>query len=104
LLGCTFDGVVKSIVFKKEVLARKPTARRVACESALGPYFLGRLISDPQMEEGKSGLQKVVLHYEGTSAEIYLLGAHVTSFKTKDGVERLFLSEVYPFVCIYLQN
>ena len=47
------------------------------------------------MEEGKSGLQKVVLHYEGASAEIYLQGAHVTSFKTKDGLERLFLSEVY---------
>lgn len=42
---------------------------------------------------GNNGLPKVTLHTpDGARAEVYLHGAHLTSWKTADGVERLFLS------------
>lgn len=45
-----------------------------------------------------AGLPKVVLHTpDGASAEIYLHGAQVTSWKASDGKERLFLSRCSPF-------
>jgi glucose-6-phosphate 1-epimerase len=46
------------------------------------------------LEEGINGLPKVRLESPGgASAEIYLHGAHVTSWKTPDGIERLYLSK-----------
>lgn len=43
--------------------------------------------------EGVNGLPKVLLtHPSGTSAEVYMNGAHVTSWKTPSGEELLFLS------------
>ncbi len=42
---------------------------------------------------GIHGLPKVQLHTaDGASAEIYLHGAHLTSWRTADGMERLYLS------------
>ncbi len=48
----------------------------------------------PQVVEGEGGLPKVVLDaHDGASAEVYLLGAHATSWRPAvDRVERLFLS------------
>lgn len=43
--------------------------------------------------EGNGGLPKVVLsHASGSSAEVYLHGAHITSWKTLSGEELFFLS------------
>ncbi len=43
--------------------------------------------------EGINGMSKVAIHSScGSSAEIYLQGAHLTSWKTAEGVERFFLS------------
>lgn len=51
--------------------------------------ILGRVC----VKTGCGGLPKVVLaHASGAAAEVYLLGAHVASWKTADGKERLFLS------------
>jgi len=48
--------------------------------------------------EGNGGLRKVVLrHACGSSAEIYLHGAHVTSWRDASGAERLFLSSASAF-------
>lgn len=42
---------------------------------------------------GIHGLPKVLIQSaDGASAEVYLHGAHLTSWKTPDGVERLFMS------------
>ncbi|KAL6076111.1 putative glucose-6-phosphate 1-epimerase [Balamuthia mandrillaris] len=50
------------------------------------------------MQEGEGGSSKVVLaHPSGASAEIYLQGAHVTSFKDHKGRESLFLSSKTQF-------
>jgi glucose-6-phosphate 1-epimerase len=47
---------------------------------------------------GINDLPKLQLHSaDGASAEIYLHGAHLTSWKTSDGVERLFLSPLSEF-------
>ena len=47
---------------------------------------------------GVNGMPRVVLsHPSGSSAEIYLNGAHVTSWKPAAGAERLFLSEAATF-------
>lgn len=47
---------------------------------------------------GVNGMPRVVLsHPSGSSAEIYLNGAHVTSWKPAGGAERLFLSEAATF-------
>jgi len=46
-----------------------------------------------RVENGKNGLPKVVLEAAaGNRAELYLQGAHITSWRSR-GVERLFLSE-----------
>jgi len=43
--------------------------------------------------EGVNGLRKILLtHPSGASVEVYMNGAHVTSWKTPPGVELLFLS------------
>ena len=42
--------------------------------------------------EGEGGLPKVVLTHPGGRAEVYLHGAHVTSWRSASGAERLFLS------------
>ncbi|MCL6630744.1 MAG: hypothetical protein K6U00_14210, partial [Armatimonadetes bacterium] len=43
--------------------------------------------------EGVNGLRKILLdHPSGASAEVYMNGAHVTSWKTPSGEELLFLS------------
>jgi glucose-6-phosphate 1-epimerase len=48
----------------------------------------------PSIEPGINGLPKIrIQSADGASAEIYLHGAHVTSWKTPDGVERLYLSK-----------
>jgi glucose-6-phosphate 1-epimerase len=45
------------------------------------------------VEEGVNGFPKVKITLEsGTSAEIYLYGAHLTSFKTETGKELIFMS------------
>ena len=42
---------------------------------------------------GNGGLEKVILKHEsGVSAEVYLWGATLTSYKTADGIERIFVS------------
>jgi glucose-6-phosphate 1-epimerase len=47
---------------------------------------------------GRNDLPKIVItHPSGSSAEVYLHGAQVTSWKTSDEVERLFLSEAARF-------
>lgn len=47
---------------------------------------------------GVNGMPRVVLsHPSGSSAEIYLNGAHVTSWKPAGGAERLFVSEAATF-------
>ena len=47
---------------------------------------------------GHDGQPKILLRSaDGASAEVYLHGAHVTSWKTADGEERLFLSEKSEF-------
>jgi glucose-6-phosphate 1-epimerase len=44
-------------------------------------------------EEGKGGLPCVSLHHTNdSSAQIYLLGATVTSYKTSNGYEVIFVS------------
>ncbi|HET6763618.1 MAG TPA: D-hexose-6-phosphate mutarotase [Longimicrobiaceae bacterium] len=54
--------------------------------------------SDSATVEGNGGLRKVVLrHACGSSAEIYLHGAHVTSWRDASGTERLFLSSASAF-------
>ena len=46
------------------------------------------------IESGNGGLDKIVLsHPSGSSTEIYLLGAHVASWRNKQGEEQLFLSK-----------
>ncbi|MFW5840593.1 MAG: hypothetical protein ACOCZE_08440, partial [Planctomycetota bacterium] len=45
-----------------------------------------------EIETGRGGLAKLVLTGPGGSAEIYLHGAHVTSFVPADGDEMLWLS------------
>ncbi|PWA69894.1 aldose 1-/Glucose-6-phosphate 1-epimerase, Galactose mutarotase-like domain protein [Artemisia annua] len=46
-----------------------------------------------EVVKGVNGLDKVVLRQvNGTSAEVYLYGAHVTSWKNEQGEELLFLS------------
>lgn len=46
-----------------------------------------------QFTLGQGNLPKALLRSKsGSTAELYLYGAHVTSWKTPDGVERLFLS------------
>ncbi|KAI3496215.1 hypothetical protein L1887_38570 [Cichorium endivia] len=48
--------------------------------------------------DGINGLQKVVLHqYHGSSVEVYLYGGHVTSWKTEQGEELLFMSSKATF-------
>jgi glucose-6-phosphate 1-epimerase len=48
--------------------------------------------------QGNGDLQKVIIaHPSGATAEVYLLGAHVTSFKTRNGNEILFLSSKATF-------
>ena len=45
-------------------------------------------------EPGRGGLPRVVLRADdGGRAEVYLHGAHVTSWTTPDGREQLYLSE-----------
>jgi glucose-6-phosphate 1-epimerase len=47
----------------------------------------------PSVEPGEGGLGRIILrHASGSRAEVYLHGAHVTSWRSADGVERLFLS------------
>lgn len=47
-----------------------------------------------QSENGKDNFRKVTLAApDGAQAELYLYGAHVTSWRPADGEERLFLSE-----------
>jgi glucose-6-phosphate 1-epimerase len=47
----------------------------------------------PGTEAGEGGLPKVVLrHAGGSTADVYLHGAHVTSWRDAAGAERLFLS------------
>ncbi|CAN5647559.1 D-hexose-6-phosphate mutarotase [soil metagenome] len=49
--------------------------------------------------EGRGGMPKVVLrHPSGAAAELYLYGAHLTSWRSADGEELLFLSEQAVFV------
>ncbi|KAJ4744981.1 Galactose mutarotase-like superfamily protein [Rhynchospora pubera] len=45
-----------------------------------------------EREGGMNGLEKLVLREGGWSAEVYLYGAHVTSWKSSQGEELLFLS------------
>nr|XP_043622197.1 putative glucose-6-phosphate 1-epimerase [Erigeron canadensis] len=46
-----------------------------------------------EISKGINGLEKVILREpHGSSAEVYLYGAHVTSWKNKQGEELLFLS------------
>jgi glucose-6-phosphate 1-epimerase len=48
--------------------------------------------------DGSNGLPKLMLsHPAGSRAEVYLQGAHVTSWIPDDGVERLFLSRAARF-------
>lgn len=50
------------------------------------------------LSAGRGGLPKVTLRTpDAASAEIYLHGAQVTSWKAADGKERLFLSDLSPF-------
>lgn len=57
---------------------------------------MGRAEKDEQgggTISGRNGLPKVAIHSaDGALAEIHLHGAHLTSWKTPDGLERLFLS------------
>ncbi|KAJ4802017.1 Galactose mutarotase-like superfamily protein [Rhynchospora pubera] len=45
-----------------------------------------------EREGGMNGLEKLVLREGGWSAEVYLYGGHVTSWKSSQGEELLFLS------------
>lgn len=46
------------------------------------------------LTEGRNGMPKVLLrHVSGATAELYLHGAHLTSWQTAQGEELLFLSE-----------
>ncbi len=47
--------------------------------------------------EGNGGLPKIVIETEWSTAEIYLLGAHVTQFQIKGESPLLFLSELSDF-------
>src|SRR5215207_7277060 len=50
------------------------------------------------LTQGQGNLPKLDLKSpDGASAEIYCYGGHVTSWKTPDGVERLFLSQTAEF-------
>jgi glucose-6-phosphate 1-epimerase len=53
---------------------------------------------DTATVEGSGGLRKVVLRHPcGSSADVYLHGAHVTSWRDPSGAERLFLSSASNF-------
>ena len=53
---------------------------------------------DRHIANGKGGLPVATLsHPSGVSCEVVVAGAHVTSWKTKDGVERLFVSSASKF-------
>lgn len=56
------------------------------------------LVNRVERDRGAGGMERVVLaHPSGSRAEVYLHGAHVTSWRTADGVERLFLSQAARF-------
>ncbi|KAJ6414564.1 hypothetical protein OIU84_003542 [Salix udensis] len=53
--------------------------------------------------KGINGLDKIILReVRGCSAEVYLFGGHVTSWKNEHGEELLFVSnKVHPVAVIY---
>lgn len=57
------------------------------------PNVSGRAMATSGPSKGQGGLDTVVLrHVSGASAEIYLFGATLCSYKTSDGAERIFVS------------
>ena len=59
---------------------------------------MSRLAGNVNIGLGKGELPVATLtHESGATAEVYILGAHVTSWKTSDGVERLFVSSASAF-------
>ena len=51
-----------------------------------------------ELDHGVHGMERLVLaHPSGSRAEVYLHGGHVVSWRTADGVERLFLSRAARF-------
>jgi len=58
-----------------------------------GSATLASAVPDGVLVEGEGGMQKVVIkHASGASAEVYLFGGTLTSWKTADGKERIFVS------------
>lgn len=50
------------------------------------------------LAEGNARMPKIVMaHCSGSSAEMYLHGAHITSWKDSSGVEKLFMSNLSDF-------
>ncbi|KAM0005229.1 putative aldose 1-/Glucose-6-phosphate 1-epimerase, galactose mutarotase-like domain superfamily [Helianthus debilis subsp. tardiflorus] len=50
-----------------------------------------------EVTKGINGLEKVILRQtHGSSVEVYLYGAHVTSWKNEQGQELIFLSSKVP--------
>jgi len=45
-----------------------------------------------QLTKGTGDLEKVVLNHKGASAEVYLWGATLTSYKPASGKENIFVS------------
>ena len=58
-----------------------------------GPPLAGNI----QVSLGRGTPAALMTHPSGASCEVVLAGAHVTSWKTKDGVERLFVSSASEF-------
>ncbi|PWA54107.1 hypothetical protein CTI12_AA326890 [Artemisia annua] len=57
-----------------------------------------------EITKGINGLEKVILREtHGSSVEVYLYGAHVTSWKNEHNEEMLFVSSKY-FVCIFIDT
>lgn len=55
-------------------------------------------MSKAEEVEGNGGFKKVVLQREsGASCEVYVYAAHITSWKTDEGTERLYLSSATEF-------
>lgn len=50
------------------------------------------------VDESRNGLEKVVIKEpKGSSAEIFLHGAHLTSWKSSSGQEQIFVSDLAVF-------
>jgi glucose-6-phosphate 1-epimerase len=64
----------------------------VACLSVADRDKLAAALGKSGPAKGKGDLDTVILRQGGSSAEIYLLGATLTSFKTADGLEQIFVS------------